>query len=567
MHSIERESMYIAASMKIDRGMNEHEKNVYRAYAKSYYRRNRIRMKLFTDMDVSRNCTDVYFHDPTFIPYFKMNRHEISVIEGVQLADYLNGLAPDCWVWIAVKDEGSQAVDDMNAARLANIGITQLDRSKLRHSYVWIGHKQEDGTYEVLYEQCSPEAINVNEECLKSVSPHTFTMTSQGALSGNSLASIVIDGIEYSSNQRGINMVTYTPSLQLLESNVVDSFVTMYLPNALYRAVPPIRVHPHAWVDRASICHAGGEWEGIAYTNCLEALEFHYVHRGHRVFELDFELTSDGELVARHDWSELLYGHLKQQRPEGVQPGQPMTHEQFRSTPILGRFTPLTAHDVMAFLHKYTDAYLVTDTKHFDMETVRVQFQKLVQSTESYDDNVLSRIVPQLYREEMYDVVEQVHSFPSYIYTLYQTDSSDAEVVEFVQGKPILAVAMTPQRYNRKLGDALHRNGVRTFLHTVNVKAELEELIDLGADGFYTDRLDSYSIKEIVQRKRVATETKLSVIYDLLSHRFGNEAMLLVPSLQYIRDPLMIDAMIMAVSNANDLQEWLTNMDQIINMI
>jgi arylsulfatase A-like enzyme len=51
----------------------------------------------------------------------------------------------------------------------------------------------------------------------------------------------------------------------------------------------------------AFVAHAGGGIKGRSYTNSLEALDENY-RRGFRFFELDFNWTSDNQLVCIHDW-------------------------------------------------------------------------------------------------------------------------------------------------------------------------------------------------------------------------------------------------------------------------
>lgn len=41
--------------------------------------------------------------------------------------------------------------------------------------------------------------------------------------------------------------------------------------------------------------------DGKAYTNSLEALQSNLA-AGHRIFEVDLAITSDGKVVCLHDW-------------------------------------------------------------------------------------------------------------------------------------------------------------------------------------------------------------------------------------------------------------------------
>jgi len=114
------------------------------------------------------------------------------------------------------------------------------------------------------------------------------------------------------------------------------------------------------WNPQRFIAHAGGVIEGHIYTNSKEALERAY-DNGFRLIELDLSKTSDGKLVAVHDW-----GHWKS--VTGATSSPPPTAQQFLNAPIYSRFTPLTYADVVSFFRKKRDAVLVTDkTNEFSM--------------------------------------------------------------------------------------------------------------------------------------------------------------------------------------------------------
>lgn len=62
------------------------------------------------------------------------------------------------------------------------------------------------------------------------------------------------------------------------------------------------RLHQVQWYDTGNrILHAMGRIDEYTYTNSRDALENGY-QNGNRLFECDFITTSDGQLVACHDW-------------------------------------------------------------------------------------------------------------------------------------------------------------------------------------------------------------------------------------------------------------------------
>lgn len=105
-------------------------------------------------------------------------------------------------------------------------------------------------------------------------------------------------------------------------------------------------------VDRY-IAHAGGEINGIKYTNSIEALNYSY-QKGFRLFELDIVVTSDGEFVATHDWE-----YWKKE--VNYQGTVPVTLAEFRKHKIRGTYGTLDMDHINKWFAAHADAILVTD--------------------------------------------------------------------------------------------------------------------------------------------------------------------------------------------------------------
>ncbi|WP_123041713.1 phosphatidylinositol-specific phospholipase C/glycerophosphodiester phosphodiesterase family protein [Cohnella candidum] len=252
---------------------------------------------------------------------------------------------------------------------------------------------------------------------------------------------------------------------------------------------------PAGWTRYPVIAHGMGEIGGTAVSNSYDAFVSNYA-KGFRVFETDLQLTSDGYLVARHDWGAYLYGLLGQDKPDGVGEKEPIPLETFKSLRIDGKYRPLEFADIVKLLEAYPDAYLVTDTKEWDPDAVRRKFGIIAETAADIAPEVLKRIVPQIYDQDMYETLEDVYPFYSYIYTLYESDDSNEEVVEFVKETPkIKAVAMPQDRVTQPFASELKRAGVKTYVHTVNDYFVYESLRGLGIDGIYTDRLAEKEIR------------------------------------------------------------------------
>lgn len=134
-----------------------------------------------------------------------------------------------------------------------------------------------------------------------------------------------------------------TISLNLkIPKNIKDDHVYFPKPSYAFKAN----------VDRY-IAHAGGEVNGTASTNSIQALDQNY-ERGFRVFELDIIETSDGELVAAHDWR--MWSRFTDFEGE-----LPVSFAEFKKRKIYGKYDTMDMDDINKWFAEHPDAILVTD--------------------------------------------------------------------------------------------------------------------------------------------------------------------------------------------------------------
>lgn len=103
------------------------------------------------------------------------------------------------------------------------------------------------------------------------------------------------------------------------------------------------------------IAHAGGEIDGIKYTNSREAF-LQSIALGYKFIEIDFKETIEGELFGAHSTREF------RERTDLLDIGHiPPTNAQIRKSKIDGKYTPLFLRDIYEILKNHPDIYLVTD--------------------------------------------------------------------------------------------------------------------------------------------------------------------------------------------------------------
>lgn len=225
----------------------------------------------------------------------------------------------------------------------------------------------------------------------------------------------------------------------------------------------------------AVIAHAGGGIENQAYTNSKEALDSNYA-LGRRIFELDFDKTSDGVWVLTHDWE----SWSKQVKQDNHIP--PLS--EFLKTKILGQYTPLTLSDLEDWLKAHPDASVITDTKNifadfFDaMHASKIDPQKIIYQAYTVDDlSYLKNHSIELNRV---------------IYTNYKTDLSEEALITLFKDENIGALTIPVDRaqdYSKGLIQALpetpiYVHGPPPIINSLELQAELKER---GYSGFYIE--------------------------------------------------------------------------------
>ncbi|MCL6601777.1 MAG: glycerophosphodiester phosphodiesterase [Paenibacillus sp.] len=248
--------------------------------------------------------------------------------------------------------------------------------------------------------------------------------------------------------------------------------------------------------DYRIVAHAMGGINDLSYTNAFEAFVANY-EQGTRIFETDLLLTSDGKLVARHEWtthmSELL-GQLKV-LPANKQ-GTILNYQEFMNTRIEGIYSPLDWEMILDLLQHYPDAYIVTDTKESDPDLMMKEFQMLTDSARRRDPALLDRIIPQIYNRPMLEEIDRIYPFSNVIYTLYESQDSDEQVIDFVKNYGV-DITMPENRATKTFVRALKRSGARVYVHTVNDVQQIQKLSRRGVDGFYTDFIAENDLKPI----------------------------------------------------------------------
>jgi len=222
------------------------------------------------------------------------------------------------------------------------------------------------------------------------------------------------------------------------------------------------------------VAHAMGILDGSrAYTNSLEAFKQNY-EAGHRIFEVDLQITADGLLATLHDYAATPSWTFEQEND---------------AVP----YTLMTFWGLCRLLTEYADAYIITDTKYRDSASNKKTFDIIRDTINAIDPKLINRIAIQFYDRPMYYFLTDNYSFPkdNYIYTIYMTHDTNRQIVDFVKREKVRAVAMWDHKAekDKDLVAELSNAGVTVYAHTINDTDAARDLLANGVHGIYTDTL------------------------------------------------------------------------------
>ncbi len=223
-------------------------------------------------------------------------------------------------------------------------------------------------------------------------------------------------------------------------------------------------------VPEALISHAGGRIRGKSYTNSKESIDKSY-ENGYRLIELDFQWTTDGNLALIHDWDGYVNSAF------GVESKMYST-EEFKSFNMIEGLTQMTLDDLAVWLYEHKDVHIVTDIKSDNIIALSLIKYRY--------PNLMDQFIPQIYKLEEFETVQKL-GYKNIILTLYMSNYSDDEIIDFIKQHQVFAITMPIARAVTELPKKLKEEDVFVYAHTINSHEQRQELELYEVDGFYTD--------------------------------------------------------------------------------
>lgn len=251
----------------------------------------------------------------------------------------------------------------------------------------------------------------------------------------------------------------------------------------------------YSWIEKGPyIAHALGGVEGSNYSNSYEAFTMNY-QAGQRLFEADFSLTTDGDVVIMHTDNEWKNRLKSPNAPSSSTNNLPFTTANFLSSLYDGKYHTMDYRKLVDLMIEYPDIYLITDSKYTDQPNVEKEFTQIIEYAKSRDASVLDRFIIQIYHPEMLDWVMALYPWRSVIYTLYQNPNWTTENVrDFAVESGVKVITASYDWVNDENSAAWHAAGLNIAAFTTNDLAEVQTLFrEYDVNLIYTDYLLPYT--------------------------------------------------------------------------
>lgn len=232
-----------------------------------------------------------------------------------------------------------------------------------------------------------------------------------------------------------------------------------------------------------AIAHGGGRLGGTVISDSFDALSANIGR--FEVFEIDFNWTTDGDLVCIHDWEGAFTSRF------GTDVSAPVDHDTFVQLLAKSQDKPRNCDlgGLAGWLRANPSVTIVTDVK----ENAVAAHQLIA----SHHPDLLGQFVPQAYQPEEVTLFRDM-GFDRVIWTLYRFGSKPERVIREAITVAPTAITMPQEMADSGLLEAL-RTGTNLplYVHTINDPEIAYCLMARGASGIYSDDLSQSDVSNL----------------------------------------------------------------------
>ena len=297
----------------------------------------------------------------------------------------------------------------------------------------------------------------------------------------------------------------------------------------------PVYVLTAQWVDESQrsmncgyrifrnkvMAHALGSPGGKDYQNTIEGLE-QSIKNGFRFFEADLSLTTDDRVMVCHGWTK------KDCKRIGI-PYDPayehMTYDMARQLRINGN-PVIDTKEFYEYIKKLPkDYYFEIDYHNRQPGKHPVFAQRFVRDF-NYDEEVLSRLLMQVYSATMFKVLDSCYPFETYQYSLVHGTDLLEKAIQICLEYGICSIAIRSTEISKEVIEKCKFAGLYILAFPVNKNMTFAKtLLENGVDTICTNNITEEQVREhndIMEQRPYYLGIPKSAVKDLseLDHQF-----------------------------------------------
>ena len=177
------------------------------------------------------------------------------------------------------------------------------------------------------------------------------------------------------------------------------------------------------------------------------------------------------------------------------------TGTQWIDTSYKGNTTRMTFKDLVLFMEKNKDLYIMTDTKYIDVQSIEIEFDEMTSIINNHKE-LYERFIIEIYNEKMFFFLkEKNYLFKYFVFTLYQRwepqlGLKDLEnIFDFCSKYKINAILLFSNLLNESFLKFSLNYSIPIYLHTVNDIGNSVDFLKKGVKGIITDNI-TYQLLE-----------------------------------------------------------------------
>lgn len=267
--------------------------------------------------------------------------------------------------------------------------------------------------------------------------------------------------------------------------NIVTTIIIIFLLYLIFFLTLKKNDNNSLLYETKFIGHAFYGVDNVDYTNSKEAFLSGY-DNGIKIMEVDFLFTSDLELVLNHFWEDSVWE----------------SSSEFLNKKVMGKYTPMNLEDLLDFMSRYKDVYIVIDTKENEYnhgnDLIDV-YREIINKTITYDESLLDRFIPQIYNFNSYKEIKKLYNFKNTMFSIYKFGiNNNPNLIKFITYYCLfydIDSMVIPYEYieygiiNKDTIEFIRGKNINVFINTINDKDTYNNLINMGITGVYTDYL------------------------------------------------------------------------------